>query len=40
MRSLVISSYAYVLETGKIVAQGASSVLKDNDMVRRHYLGV
>jgi len=40
MRSLAISSYAYVLETGKIVAQGASSALKNDDMVRRHYLGV
>lgn len=39
MRSLSISSYAYVLETGTIVAQGESAALKKDDMVRRHYLG-
>lgn len=37
--ALKISSYAYVLETGKVGLQGQSGDLLDNDHVRRLYLG-
>jgi branched-chain amino acid transport system ATP-binding protein len=37
--ALKLSSYSYVLETGKIALEGASSELAENDDVRRAYLG-
>jgi branched-chain amino acid transport system ATP-binding protein len=37
--ALDTSSHAYVLEVGRIAVQGASGELKDNESVRRSYLG-
>jgi branched-chain amino acid transport system ATP-binding protein len=37
--ALRISSYAYVIETGRIALSGPSAELIDNDHVRRLYLG-
>lgn len=37
--ALDVSDYAYVLETGKISAEGTASDMKRNDDVRRSYLG-
>jgi branched-chain amino acid transport system ATP-binding protein len=37
--ALETSSHAYVLEVGRIAVQGASDDLKDNESVRRSYLG-
>lgn len=37
--ALKLSSYSYVLETGKIALQGQSAELAENDDVRRAYLG-
>lgn len=37
--ALEVSSYGYVLETGKIILQDASSALKQNAQVREAYLG-
>jgi branched-chain amino acid transport system ATP-binding protein len=37
--ALKLSSYSYVLETGKIALEGASAELAENDDVRRAYLG-
>jgi branched-chain amino acid transport system ATP-binding protein len=37
--ALRISSYAYVLETGRVALSGPSAELVDNDHVRRLYLG-
>ena len=37
--ALTLSSHAYVLETGRVALEGASKDLKDNDEVRRLYLG-
>jgi len=37
--ALAVSHYAYILENGEIVAQGASAVLAENDSVRAAYLG-
>jgi branched-chain amino acid transport system ATP-binding protein len=37
--ALETSSQAYVLEVGRIAVQGASDDLKDNESVRRSYLG-
>ncbi len=37
--ALQLSSYAYALETGKIALEGASQELKNNDEIRRLYLG-
>jgi branched-chain amino acid transport system ATP-binding protein len=37
--ALETSSHAYVLEVGRIAVQGASDELKDNESVRRSYLG-
>lgn len=37
--SLNISHYGYILDTGKIVLEGKSSFLKDNELVKRAYLG-
>lgn len=38
--ALSIAQYGYVLETGRIVAQGPVQELRDSDLVRRAYLGV
>lgn len=38
-KALAIANRAYVLETGRIVMQGAASELLDNDEVRKAYLG-
>jgi len=37
--SLQIAHYAYVMELGQIPLQGPSEQLRDNDHVRRAYLG-
>jgi branched-chain amino acid transport system ATP-binding protein len=37
---LSIAEYAYVMEMGKIVLQGPSSKMKDNEQIRKFYLGV
>ena len=37
--ALNLASYAYVLETGHLVLQGPANDLKENDDVRRSYLG-
>jgi branched-chain amino acid transport system ATP-binding protein len=38
-RALEISSFGYVLETGKITVQGGSASLRQNPQVRNAYLG-
>jgi branched-chain amino acid transport system ATP-binding protein len=38
--ALTLSSHAYVLETGRVALEGPSQELKNNDEVRRLYLGV
>jgi branched-chain amino acid transport system ATP-binding protein len=38
--ALEIANRGYVLETGSIVASGTADELRDNDVVRRAYLGV
>ena len=37
--ALELSSSAYVLEVGRVAVSGASADLKDNESVRRSYLG-
>jgi branched-chain amino acid transport system ATP-binding protein len=37
--ALSIASFAYVLEAGRLVAQGASESLRSDDALRRSYLG-
>jgi branched-chain amino acid transport system ATP-binding protein len=37
--ALALSSYAYVLETGRVALEGPSKELLDNEHVRRLYLG-
>ena len=37
--ALAVSQYAYILENGEIVAEGASAELAANDSVRAAYLG-
>jgi branched-chain amino acid transport system ATP-binding protein len=37
--ALAISDHAYVLETGKVVLEGASNTLMENQMVKQAYLG-
>ncbi len=37
--ALDLASHAYVLETGRIVMSGSSSVVKNDDNVRKSYLG-
>ena len=37
--ALDVSDYAYVLETGRISAEGTAAEMKRNDEVRRSYLG-
>lgn len=38
--ALSVSSRLYVLETGEMVASGTSEQLKDNELIRKAYLGV
>ena len=38
--ALEVSSYAYIMESGKIVLEGFSRELKDNPDVREFYMGV
>jgi len=38
--ALELASYAYVLENGKVVLEGPSSELKNNDQVKKAYLGM
>jgi branched-chain amino acid transport system ATP-binding protein len=38
--ALSVSSYAYVLETGQVVAEGESPQLLDSDLIRRSFLGL
>jgi branched-chain amino acid transport system ATP-binding protein len=38
-RALAASSYAYVMERGRIVRQGASAALLDDPAILAHYLG-
>lgn len=38
-KALSISDYAYVLETGRIVAQGTGEEMSENPVVRKAYLG-
>ena len=38
--TLQISHYGYVMETGRIVLEGTSQMLMDNEFVRRSYLGI
>ncbi|WP_408955088.1 ABC transporter ATP-binding protein [Natroniella sp. ANB-PHB2] len=39
-QALSIADYGYILETGKISFSGSSEALKNNDEVRKAYLGV
>ena len=39
-RALEVADYAYVMERGRIVLEGAAGDLLKNDKVRRAYLGV
>jgi branched-chain amino acid transport system ATP-binding protein len=38
--ALEISTYAYIMETGKIVLEGPSEELKNNPDVKEFYMGV
>ena len=38
-QALKIADYAYVMETGKIVYSGQSKELKNNDFIKKSYLG-
>lgn len=38
-KALAIAEYAYVIETGKIVLEGPASEIRENDQVRKSYLG-
>ena len=38
--ALEISSYSYIMESGKIVLEGPSDVLRDNPDVKEFYMGV
>jgi len=37
--ALELADHAYLIETGRIVASGDAEAMRDNDMVRRSYLG-
>jgi branched-chain amino acid transport system ATP-binding protein len=39
-KALSIAHYGYVIQTGRIVMQGSSSELADNDEVKKAYLGL
>lgn len=38
-KALAIAEYAYVIETGEIVLEGPASEIRENDQVRKSYLG-
>ena len=38
-KAMAISNYTYVLENGKIAAQGPSASLRNNDSIKKAYLG-
>jgi len=38
--ALEISTYAYIMETGKIVLEGPSAELKNNPDVKEFYMGI
>jgi branched-chain amino acid transport system ATP-binding protein len=38
-KALAIAEYAYVIETGEIVLQGPAHEIRENDQVRKAYLG-
>ncbi len=38
-KALAVADYAYVLETGRIVLEGPAKELRENDQVRKAYLG-
>lgn len=38
-KALSISDYAYVMETGRIIAEGEGKVIMDDPAVKRAYLG-
>jgi len=38
--ALAISDYAYIMESGRIVLEGASETLQDNPDVREFYMGI
>lgn len=39
-KALAIADYAYVLEAGRIVAEGLGATLLDNPVVEEAYLGI
>ena len=39
-KALSVSNYAYIMESGQIVLEGASTMLADNPDVKEFYLGV
>ena len=39
LKALAVSARGYVLQTGQIVLQDAASELKQNELVRKAYLG-
>ena len=38
--ALAVSDYAYIMESGKIVLEGASDELKNNPDVKEFYMGI
>lgn len=38
-KALAVAEYAYVLETGRIVLEGPAAEIRENDQVRKSYLG-
>ena len=38
--ALDLADRGYVLQTGRVVAEGPSQALRDSDLVRRAYLGM
>lgn len=40
MAALAISEYAYIMENGRIVLDGASEKIKENEDVREFYIGL
>ena len=38
--ALEVSSYAYIMESGKIVLEGKSEELKNNPDVKKFYMGI
>jgi branched-chain amino acid transport system ATP-binding protein len=38
--ALALAGRGYLLETGRVTAQGDTAILRANDYVRRAYLGI